>query len=94
MQTKPLGTTGPQIASVGLGCMDMSAFYGPTNDQESVAVIHRALDIGVNLLDTADMYGFGENEALVGKALKGRRDDAVLATKFAIVRQDDGSFGI
>jgi aryl-alcohol dehydrogenase-like predicted oxidoreductase len=72
--------------------MGMSEFYGASNDDESIAVIHRAVDLGVNFLDTADMYGSGKNESLVGKALKGRRDSVVLATKFAVVRGEGGSF--
>jgi aryl-alcohol dehydrogenase-like predicted oxidoreductase len=80
------------IFPVGLGCMGMSEFYGAADDDRSIAVIHHALDHGVNFLDTADMYGAGKNEKLVGRALAGRRDQVVLATKFAIMRGDDGSF--
>jgi aryl-alcohol dehydrogenase-like predicted oxidoreductase len=89
---RKLGTNGPFIFPIGLGCMGMSEFYGPADDAESVAVIHHALDRGVSFLDTADMYGSGHNEALVGRALRDRRDRAVLATKFAIIRGDDASF--
>ena len=67
MQTRTLGTNGPQIATIGLGCMGMSAFYGPADDRQSVPVIHRALDIGVNFLDTADMYGSGKTRRLSGR---------------------------
>ncbi|MBI1817966.1 MAG: aldo/keto reductase [Deltaproteobacteria bacterium] len=84
MQTRQLG--GLNVSAIGLGCMGMSEFYGPTNDAESIATIHRALDLGVTLLDTADMYGPYTNEELVGRAVRGRRDAAVLATKCGIVR--------
>ena len=92
MKRERLGKNGPQIGVVGLGCMGMSEFYGQADDAASIRVIHHALDHGANLLDTADMYGTGANEALVGRALQGRRDQAVLATKFAVVRGEDGSF--
>ena len=92
MQTRTLGTTGLAVSALGLGCMGMSEFYGATDDAESIATIHRALDLGVTLLDTADMYGSGENERLVGRAIKDRRDQVVLATKCGIVRGPDASF--
>jgi aryl-alcohol dehydrogenase-like predicted oxidoreductase len=92
MKRRKLGKDGPEITPLGLGCMGMSEFYGESDDESSIAVIHRALDLGVRLLDTADMYGVGHNEQLVGRALKGRRDDAIVATKFAVVRGEDGSF--
>jgi len=82
----PLGDQGLVVSQQGLGCMGMSDFYGPIDDAESIATIERALDLGVTLLDTADMYGVGANEELVGRAVKSRRDEVVLATKYAIRR--------
>lgn len=92
MKMRVLGAGGPAIPAVGLGCMGMSEFYGASEDARSIEVIHRALDLGVTFLDTADMYGSGRNEALVGRALQGRRDRAILATKFAIMRGAGGAF--
>jgi aryl-alcohol dehydrogenase-like predicted oxidoreductase len=86
MQTRTLGRDGPTVSALGLGCMGMSAFYGSRNDTESLATLHRALDLGVNFLDTADAYGPFTNEELVGRALRDRRKDAFLATKFGFVR--------
>ena len=83
---------GPTVAAVGLGCMGMSEFYGESDEAKSIEVMHRALDTGVTFLDTADMYGSGHNEELVGRALKDRRDEAFLATKFAVQRGEDGAF--
>jgi len=93
MKTRKLGNGGPVISAVGLGCMGMSEFYGETNDAQSVATIHRALELGVNFFDTADAYGPGRNEELVGRALRDRRDRAVIATKFGNVRDAAGKFG-
>jgi len=90
MQQRRLGRNGPAVSAIGLGCMGMSEFYGPTDDAQSIATIHRALELGVTLLDTADMYGVGRNEELVGRAIKGRRDKVFLATKFGNVRDRDG----
>lgn len=92
MKTRKLGNTGVEISAVGLGCMGMAGtgIYGPADDAQSIRVLHRALELGVNFLDTADIYGFGSNEELVGKALKGKRDQAILATKFSLVQKADG----
>ena len=89
METIALGSQGLQVSRQGLGCMGMSEFYGPGDDEESIATIHRALELGVTFFDTPDMYGPYTNEALVGRALAGRRDEAVIATKFGIVRDPD-----
>src|SRR5579872_4260305 len=87
-----LGKSELSVSALGLGCMGMSEFYGATDDAESIATIHRALDRGVNFFDTADVYGNGRNEELVGRALRGRRQEIVLATKFGNVRSADGKF--
>ena len=86
MQTRKLGANGPVVSAIGLGCMGMSEFYGARDDGESIATINCALDLGVSFLDTADMYGPYINEELVGRAIKGRRNDAFIATKFGILR--------
>ena len=88
--TRYLGAQGLRVSALGLGAMGMSEFYGETSDQESIATIHRALDLGVTLIDTADMYGVGHNEQLVGRAIHDRRDTVVLATKFGNVRGPNG----
>jgi aryl-alcohol dehydrogenase-like predicted oxidoreductase len=92
MQTRELGRSGLFVSALGLGCMGMSDFYGTGEEAESIATIHRAIGLGVTFLDTADIYGLGSNEELVGKALKGRRSEVVLATKFGNVRAADGTF--
>lgn len=92
MKQRSAVDSGPSVAAIGLGCMGMSEFYGASDDARSIEVIHHALDRGVTLLDTADMYGAGKNERLVGRALAGRRDEAFLCTKFAVRRGEDGSW--
>ncbi len=92
MQQRKLGTEGLEVSAEGLGCMGMSQSYGPADEAESIATIHRALELGVTFLDTADMYGPVTNERLVGRAIAGRRDQVVLATKFGNERREDGSW--
>jgi aryl-alcohol dehydrogenase-like predicted oxidoreductase len=92
MPRRKLGKEGPSVAAIGLGCMGMSDAYGPADDARSIATIHRAIDLGVDFLDTADVYGPFKNERLVGRAIHDRRDRVVLATKFGNVRAEDGSW--
>ena len=92
MERRTLGAQGLEVLAEGLGCMGMSEFYGPTDEAEAIATIQRALDLGVDFLDTADAYGPFANERLVGRAIAGRRDEVVLATKFGNERREDGSW--
>jgi aryl-alcohol dehydrogenase-like predicted oxidoreductase len=92
--TRTLGRDGLTVSALGLGCMGMSQSYGAADRQESIATIHRALDLGVGFLDTSDVYGSGHNEELVGEAIAGRRDEVQLATKFSLSRTDDGGMAI
>jgi aryl-alcohol dehydrogenase-like predicted oxidoreductase len=92
MKTRKLGSLGPLVSCIGLGCMGMSEFYGPTDDERAIAVLHRALSLGITFFDTADMYGPHTNESLLGKAFAGRRYEAFIATKFGIVRDAQGGF--
>ena len=94
MEMRTLGKSGLKVSALGLGLMSMSGVYGNANDDESIGVIHHALDRGITFLDSADMYGWGHNETLLGKALKGRRDQAIVATKFGQVKLPDGKQGV
>src|ERR1041384_4533261 len=89
MRKIKLGSQGAMVSRMGLGCMGMSEFYGDRNDAESAATLLRATDLGINFFDTADMYGIGDNEELVGRTIRGRRDEVFLATKFANVRKKE-----
>jgi aryl-alcohol dehydrogenase-like predicted oxidoreductase len=89
---RQLGSTGPTVFPLALGCMGMSAMYGPADENESIATIHAALDAGLNLLDTGDYYGAGHNELLIGRALRDRRDKALVSVKFGALRGPEGSW--
>ena len=94
MESRTLGKSALAVSAIGLGCMSMSNVYGKGDDAESIAVVHRALDLGVTFLDSSDMYGWGQNEELLARALRGRRDQVVLATKFGNLRKPDGTAGV
>ena len=91
MERRRLGKSTLDVSAIGLGCMSMSGAYGPGDDAQSIALVHRALDLGVDFIDSSDAYGFGHNEELLGKALRGKRDRVVLATKFGNLRKPDGT---
>ena len=93
MHRRRLGTGGLEVSALGLGCMGMSQAYGPGDDAESIATVERSIDLGMDFIDTSDVYGVGHNEELLGKALAGRRDEVVLATKFGVFRHPDGGSG-
>jgi aryl-alcohol dehydrogenase-like predicted oxidoreductase len=92
MYKRTLGKSGLEVSTLGLGCMGMSEFYGPSDEPDSIETLHHALDTGVTFWDTSDMYGSGHNERLIGRALAGRRDEVVLATKFGVLRNEAGGF--
>ena len=94
MKTRKLGSEGLEVSTIGLGCMGMTVQYGELDDEQSVNTIHHALDVGVNLINSADMYGWGKNEELISKAIKDRRSDVILNTKFGQVRNPDGTGGV
>jgi aryl-alcohol dehydrogenase-like predicted oxidoreductase len=93
-QRRRLGRSGPEISAIGLGCMSLSGVYGASDDEAGIALIHRAIDLGVDHLDSSDMYGWGQNEELLGRALKGRRDGIVIASKFGQTRRPGGANGV
>src|SRR5271154_4379345 len=93
MQTRQLGSNGPIVSSVGLGCMGMSDIYGPADEAESIATIHAAMERGITLLDTGDFYGMGHNEMLIRKAIEGKRGNVFIAVKFGALRGPDRSWG-
>ena len=94
LPTRRLGASSLDVTSIGLGCMSLSGVYGAVSDEDGIAVVHAALDAGVNFLDSADMYGWGQNESVLGRALKGRRQGVILATKFGQVRLESGGNGV
>src|SRR5262249_6924900 len=92
MEQRQLGKGGPLVSAIGLGCMGMSDFYGPADEKESIATIHEAIDLGVNLLNTGDFYGMGHNEMLIRRAIAGRRDRVFISVKFGAQRDPSGQF--
>jgi len=94
MEHRQLGHSSLSVPALGLGCMSMSGTYGKQDDAQSIDVVHRAIDLGVNFLDSSDMYGFGQNEELLGRAIRGRRDQVVMSTKFGQVRTPEGKMTV
>ena len=94
IERRRLGQAGPEVSAIGLGCMSLSGVYGRSDDEAAIALIHHAIDLGINHLDSSDMYGWGHNEELLGRALGGRRDRVVLATKFGQIQRPDGANGV
>ncbi len=92
MNTRQLGSAGPTVSAISLGCMGMSGMYGPTDETESIATIHAAMDAGITLLDTGDFYGMGHNEMLIAQAIEGKRDRVLLSVKFGAMRDPSGAF--
>src|ERR1700740_2787982 len=88
---RKLGKTGPEVSAIGLGCMSLSGVYGTSDDEAGIRLIHRAVELGVNHFDSSDMYGWGQNEELLGRALRGRRDGVVIATKLGQTRRPGGA---
>src|SRR5499427_4460233 len=93
-ERRRLGKSGPEVSAIGLGCMSLSGVYGTSDDAAGIALIHRAIDLGVDHFDSSDMYGWGQNEELVGRALRGRRDGIAIATKFGQTRRPGGANGV
>ena len=94
MQFQTLGTNGPKISAIGLGCMTLAGVYSNIEDSEAIKVIRHAVDLGINFFDTADVYGSGRNEEVLGRALRGRRENAIISTKFGNVTRADGTKGV
>src|SRR5438132_12972262 len=94
MERRRLGRMGPEVSAMGLGCMSLSGVYGTSDDEAGIALIHRAIELGVDHFDSSDMYGWGQTEALLGRALKGLRDRVVIATKFGQTRRPGGANGV
>src|SRR5258708_37555814 len=93
-QKRPVGKNGPEVTAIGLGCMSLSGVYGPSDDAAGAAFVQQAIELGVDFLDSSDMYGWGQNEELLGRALKGRRDKVVLASKFGQTQRPGGGNGV
>src|SRR6201993_3158062 len=94
MEKRKLGRVGPEVSAIGLGCMSLSGVYGASDDEAGIRLIHRAIELGVDHFDSSDMYGWGQNEELLGRALQGRRNGIVIATKFGQTRRPGGANGV